>query len=361
MEIPTYLEDISPEWIRKTLSSTGLYVPITAIQREQLTIEGQGFTGQIARFQLLYDTPAADAADSIVIKMPNPNPQTRNPVIFQREVNFYQNLAQLSTIRIPRCYYSAFDEQTGNSVLLLEDFQEGSTGNMLEGCTAKVAERAIEEIAPFHAAWWDNPALDSVGGFTVYPLLDTPAALGSWRQNMNDSWHSFSRQFPELITAPIREAWPLLVQHGDEIRRQALTPPLTLCHGDYHLDNLFFTAADNRSLVVLDWQAIRLMPGALDLSYFMIWNLEPDLRRSVERNLLKKYCAALKRHGVERYDLDQCYRDYRIALYELILPRLIIVNALNDTSSKQAQALVAAMATRTSEAMIDHPITDLLQ
>jgi thiamine kinase-like enzyme len=42
--------------------------------------------------------------------------------------------------------------------------------------------------------------------------------------------------------------------------------PLTLCHGDCHIDNLLLDTQDQ--LIWADWQEVRMGPGPLDLSFF---------------------------------------------------------------------------------------------
>ena len=127
------------------------------------------------------------------------------------------------------------------------------------------------------------------------------------------------------------------------------------------MDNFFFgDSGGDASFVVFDWQLLTRTQGPFDLSYFMIRNLEPELRREIEKDLLQKYCAELKKHGVEGYSLEQCYHSYRITLYDLILFRLVAVGATLDVSSDRGQALMSTNFARTSEAIIDYPIIDLI-
>ena len=48
-----------------------------------------------------------------------------------------------------------------------------------------------------------------------------------------------------------------------------------------------------------------------DVAYFMGAGLLPETRREVEVDILRDYHAALQQAGVEDYDWEQCWTDYR--------------------------------------------------
>ena len=365
-QIPADLESITPEWFTQTLTAAGVIngTLITAIESERLG-EGQGFTGQVIRFRLTYQMFKENAPKSIIAKISHPDPGLRKELsdgnFYKREINFYKKIANKTDIRTPRCYYAALDEETGDSVLLLEDLQNGRIGDTIRGCSGQEAERIAEYLVPLHAAWWENPELESMDWVRTLRLLDDPDVKGNWQQHMNNSWCRFTGKFADRIPTPIKEAWSLFVQHRARIRRQALVPPLTLCHGDYRLENLFFyESKDDSQLVVFDWQGLIQAQGAFDLSYCLILGLEPELRREVEKDLLQNYYAELEKSGVEGYSFEQCYHSYRVTLYDLILTRLVGLGNFLDVSDDQAQALFSTFLAKTNEAIIDYPIADLI-
>jgi hypothetical protein len=366
VQIPANLEEVTPEWFTQVLIDSGVikHTSVTAVESERLG-EGQGFIGQVIRFKLTYRIFEKGTPQSIIAKISHSDPERRKRIsdsgFYKMEISFYKEIADKIDLRTPYCYCSSIDEETGLSVLLLEDLQDGRIGDNLSGCSHQEAEHIIERLASFHAAWWENPELESMDWIRTQPLLDDPDVKEGWQQAMNDSWCHFTEKFAGRIPTPVKEAWPLFVQYGDQIRRQALVPPLTLCHGDYRLDNFFFgPAKENSSLVVFDWQTLIRAQGTLDLSYFIIWSLEPELRRKVEKDLLHKYCAELKKHGVVGYSPEQCFHNYQITLYDLILMRQVRMIAVSDVSSDRAQALFSVLLARTSEAIVDYPIVNLI-
>ena len=83
-----------------------------------------------------------------------------------------------------------------------------------------------------------------------------------------------------------------------------------LLHGDYRLDNLLFDPGQSWVSVV-DWQTLGVGLPARDLAYFTATSLNPQLRPTIEKDLVKDYHRALLGYGVTGYDFDACWRDYR--------------------------------------------------
>jgi aminoglycoside/choline kinase family phosphotransferase len=366
LQIPVDIDSLTPEWFTQVFINSGTikYASVTAIDSERLG-EGQGYIGQVIRFRLMYSILEEGAPESIIAKISHPDPDLRKMLsdfdLYKREINFYAEIADKIDMSTPHCYYSALDAETGNSVILLEDLQNGRIGDNVSGCSREEAERIIDHLVPLHAAWWEHPELESKDWIPGQPPLNDPDMKEELQQQWNDSWNTFAEKFSGRIPNHTKEAYSIWIQHAEQIRKQSLVPPFTLCHGDYRLDNFFFGHADgNTSFVVFDWQALQRAQGASDLSYFMIWNLESNLRREVEKDLLHEYCAALKKQGVNNYSPEQCFHSYQITLYDIMLPRLVGVGAALDISSDRAQALFSALLARTNQAIIDHPIVDLI-
>ena len=81
-------------------------------------------------------------------------------------------------------------------------------------------------------------------------------------------------------------------------------------HGDYRLDNLLFGQTEASRPCVVDWQTVSLGAGLSDVSYFCGAGLQPEDRRA-ERVLVEEYHRQLVALGVEGYDWDQAWEDYR--------------------------------------------------
>ncbi len=71
---------------------------------------------------------------------------------------------------------------------------------------------------------------------------------------------------------------------------------MTICHGDFRLDNMLFGA--DGSFALIDWQMAMRVPGSSDLVYFLVTNLSPEVRRLHEWELIDLYLDTLRAEGV---------------------------------------------------------------
>jgi thiamine kinase-like enzyme len=123
--------------------------------------------------------------------------------------------------------------------------------------------------------------------------------------------------------------------------------PVTLAHGDFRLDNLFF---QNEDLKVIDWQICIKTVGGYDVGYFLSQSLTIEDRRNHERDLLDKYRKTLSEIGLD-YPQDRLMEDYRRSvLFCLAYPVQASAAALVN---ERAVQLVTEMFARVSTAIED--------
>ncbi len=94
----------------------------------------------------------------------------------------------------------------------------------------------------------------------------------------------------------------------------------TLVHGDSHMGNLF---VDPRSsggdrTGFLDWAVLCGAPGMRDVAYTLCNSVPDDVRASIERSLVDRYCELLATHGVD-LDRGTAWDQYRLhAVYSWV-------------------------------------------
>jgi len=155
---------ITPEWLTQALRFTDT---VKNARVDSVTVEpiavGQGFTSQLARLRLTYTSFQVDAPRTLICKLPtlyNPTlSAARKFGVYQREVRFYQEMAAQIPIRTARPFFSWFDADTGNFILLLEDLAPARPGDQVAGCSIAEAELAISNAAVLHSRWWNDPDL----------------------------------------------------------------------------------------------------------------------------------------------------------------------------------------------------------
>ncbi|KNB81389.1 hypothetical protein ACS03_27395 [Klebsiella variicola] len=67
---------------------------------------------------------------------------------------------------------------------------------------------------------------------------------------------------------------------------------------------------------MVDWQTLGVGLPARDLAYFTATSLDSPLRAAIEEELVADYHRALVAGGVSGYNLETCWRDYRLGVLQ---------------------------------------------
>ncbi len=361
LKIPAGPEELTPEWLTHALRQTGTLTNATVGSFDaEMIAEGVGLLGQLARVSLRYEGSDADAPRTLIAKFPaaaEANREIGNAFrVYEREVRFYEEIADDVEIRTPRCYYSAMDVEADEYVLLLEDLAPACVGDQLTGCSQQKAELAVAHLAKFHAAWWDSPRLAEIGWM---PLANDPV-MKSVEETYQDAWGPFVKRFGDRVPKSVLKTGERLGERIGIVQDQLAEPPRTIYHGDYRTDNIFFATPEGGDpLAVIDWQLSCRGRGVYDVACFMSQSLPPEERRAREMKVLRTYHQILMENGVRGYDFDQCFRDYRLStLFCLAYP--VHAGGALDLSNERGVALATAMLDRSVAAIVDLNAGELL-
>src|SRR3990172_3169871 len=162
LPLPMTSAEITVDWLNQALGETGVTAgaPVRGFEREVIG-QGAGFVGELSRLTLTYDSPDAAGPSSVIAKLPTSHEVVRTMSqlfgFYEREILFYEEIADKIELRTPRRYYSAMDPAAGRFVLLLEDLAPARCGDQLKSCSLEEARLALRELARFHAVWWNSP------------------------------------------------------------------------------------------------------------------------------------------------------------------------------------------------------------
>jgi hypothetical protein len=355
IEIPVTPGEITATWLTDALRAGGAIPASASVSRAPHEVLGQGagFIGQIARFTLEYDGDARNAPRTLIAKLPALDPGAREVAalygLYEREYRFYQELASEMPFRIARCYHAAGDAEAVRYVLLLEDLAaSGSCGDQVSGCTAEQASLALSQLARFHAQWWAHPRLTQISW--LQPGVDLVNA--GMRMSYPNAWQLALERFGDRMPQQIRDIVPTLNTRITMLM-EGIAGAMTIAHGDYRLDNMFFGNPDaGYSLAVLDWQSPNQGWGAYDIAYFVYGNIPVETRRAHEHEFLREYHDTLIANGVTGYSYDALFQDYRKSL--LVSLGIWVVNAATlDTANERGRALFDLFFDRLSAAIMD--------
>jgi len=360
IEVPGSPADLTPEWLTGALASRIDGARVTGFDRESIA-EGVGFLGELQRLTLRYDREVAGAPGSLIAKFPTANEQNRQLgmlfAFYEREIGFYRDVAPIAAVRTPEAPYAGMDQASGRFVLLLEDLAPARMGDQLKACSAAEAKLAVTELARFHAQWWDDPRIETMGWLPPSNCMANQAVAGLYAQ----SFPIFEQQARDRIAPRALEAARKLGPKMLELLDAFSKPPRTILHGDYRLDNIFFgTPSGDAPLAVIDWQLLSACRSVYDVAYFLCGSLRPGDRRAHEMEILRSYHRALEEHGVRGYSFDECFSDYRsCALFVQYIP-VTSVGGLMDQTNERGVALFDAMVERYCAAADDLRLDELL-
>jgi hypothetical protein len=340
------------EWLSKALGGNVSTYTTTILGT------GKGFTGQVVRLGIQYVGHSHDAPQTVIAKFPPVDSRARLALnayrIYEKEAAFYRELAGSINLRTPTPYYVDVDPDTGESVLLLEDLSNARPLNPLLGLTPDEAEFAVVALAQFHASWWESTKLRQYSW-----LKDFDWNSDAYQERYNATYSSFLETTRDAIPRRLADLGDRLRHHVASIKRDLSRPPITFLHGDFHPNNLFIMNKP-RSLAVVDWQICSRGRSARDLMYFITAALPLDARRACDIDLIRKYHAELTANGVTSYPLDQCIRDCRFALLDLMFFMVTIICLLDFYVNDEARGIRALILERFGGAILDHRAEELL-
>ena len=361
--IPRTPADLTAEWLTSALRGTKTIEnsTVTSITVDGDIAAGAGFMGQLARVTLQYDKPERDAPASLIAKFPTYAPENR-PIadmfrMYETETRFYEEIAANVELRTPRRYHSARAADSTDFILLMEDLAPARVGDQVAGCPVAHAELAIRELAKFHATWWESPRLRELDW--VWPF-NHPIRLAGAQASYAAAWEPFKKTWSKQVPASMLELGERFHAALPKLLDLLAAPPVTISHGDYRLDNLFFATPEGGDpLAVVDWQIISLGKGMFDVAYFMAGAVTPDDRRGIEMDLLHMYHDILGERGVKNYDFDQLMLDYRTATLFCWNYAVVILGTL-DASNERGLALFTDVLQRFISIIVDQNAGELL-
>lgn len=339
-DTPRSLIEVTPAWLSAVLA-----VRLDAIQVQPIAA-GEGFMGQLARVTLSSPDPACPT--SVIVKLPTLDPGGlfigQMMRVWEREHCFYRDVAPHLNIRVPRALVNIAEPPC----LVLEDFAPAVAGDHVAGATLDQAQRAIDVLARHHAAWFQHPSLASLSWL---PGLDDPSIL-TIAPTFEIGWPLFVERFGAELPARCLRWCEQFVQRIPQWIATHYDDPVTITHGDFRLDNLFFF--DDGTVGVIDWQLCMRAPGQADLVYFCANNLTVDMRRAHEVDLIQRYVGGLHAAGVpaDAVTVEGVRRGYLegLVFYAVSFGASLLTI---DPANERGSALFDALVRRTFAAVDD--------
>lgn len=319
MTVP-HFEDITPQWLSERLRLSFPRADVSRIRVERQTAG----TNSNALLAIDYRQPT-DAPPTIFAKLP-PTGQTQRELVrrsgmSEREVGFYREVAPDVSLRFPRAYATAYDPDSGDFILLLEDVRRSGCRfpHQSESIPFETARRAVEDLADLHLEHLRNDALRARTRWIGPQIRLREYGAGMLELALR---HGRSALTDEFATAA-----RFYVDHHDAVHDEWERGAWSIIHGDCHWGNLFL---DGDRIGFFDWGCMAYMPGMRDVGYFLCMGLPIADRRRYERDLIRIYRERVAAGGGPAMSQEDAWLLHRIhaaytvpasapaAIYELV-------------------------------------------
>lgn len=347
--------ELTAEWMTARLEEAGIAKGAKITSLEFKGFIGTGQMGRNARFVLQWDNPEGKP-QSVVGKFPTDDLTTKTTSFeggaYLKEVDFYRSIKPTVKIRTPEVYVNLYDPASLDFALIMEDMSGSEQGDQFRGLTADEAALAIEQAVLLHAPRWGDPALSQLSDTSPE---ETALRLGEiYKMTCEPALAQLAPHLDDLSVKVAQDLLPLVAKWTN-----AITTPETLIHIDFRPDNfLFGKTPEAPPLAVVDWQTYRNGAAMNDIAYMIGGAFLPEVRPTVERDLITEYCARMKTEGVD-YSFDTAWHDYRIAsLWGVIMS---VIAAILAARTERGDKMLGTMLLRAAHHAHDIDALDLLK
>jgi thiamine kinase-like enzyme len=312
--LTTDMEQVTPDWLTEVLQERGCLDrgQVVTVKKSPRTTN----TSVTSRLEMTYSADAPSSAPPwLFLKISKSDFRSNLYTSHRKEVEFYNTIAP-AMVDPPtaRCYDAVYSPETDQAHILLEDLSEthyrvsDPLPPLMPQC-----EQALDCLARLHAFWWENPRLGKDYG----ALLDVQTfiqAFGMWLPGFldfaGDRLFTHEREMYEKVLASLPGLWERYLQH-----RFAEGKGLTLVHTDLHFNNFLLPKDLAKDQVrIVDWESWSVYIGPHDLAYAIALGWYPKRKYLIEKDLVRRYHNGLLKYGVENYDWDACWLDYRLSV-----------------------------------------------
>ncbi len=308
------LQQVTEEWLTAVLHKSGA---LTAGQVTAFSATGgAGHWSQNAQLTVTYSSDAqGECPQYLFLKLVNTD-LGDGEFFLPSEVNYYTcDYIDLPEAPLVRCYDGVYDAVQNRYHLLLEDMSATHMAAYDLQPTLTHGQALAEALAILHSHWWGEVRLKQIDA----PIHDAAhireaAAIG------REGILYVQRLFGDRLQPHWLELIELIyTQLPDKLVERAQDRTcFTLIHGDPNPGNILVPLVGERPLYLIDQQpfdwSLTTWLGVYDLAYVMALYWESDLRRTLEKPVLRHYHNFLIQRGVTNYKWEQLWDDYRLSV-----------------------------------------------
>ncbi len=354
--IPRTMSDVNAAWLTSALQAAGHDVEVATVAATPLGV-GVGMMSGLQSLAVTYSRGTGPAI--LVLKMPAESDANRAVAdmfrLYDRETRFYKDVAPKSSAYTPIVYRA--DIEGDNFVLLLEDLSAYTLGDQIKGCTLEETRGGIDWLARHHASLWGKT---DDADFAFLPVVSPSYSSEGLAQGCAFGWDPMCETFGHVVPPRIAALKDRYLAVLPKLFDWMATAPLTVVHGDFRMDNLFFGSGPGQEpLIAIDWQGALRGRASQDIAYFLSGSIPTELRREHERALINQWHAGLVAGGVTGFSADEAWEDYRKAVLYVWVIAVVIAGTL-DPANERGRKWISVMLERSIAAIDDLDLVTLM-
>lgn len=345
LTLPLEIEGITRDWLEGALSGYAPGVRVRGVE----TVDMIRTTCTKIRLKLDLENNREDAPipETVILKGGFEPHSRAMSFMHHREAKSYATLLPPLGLRTPAPYFAQWDEASQQGIVIMEDLVARGVKfcSPLHPQGFEQVARRLKDLAVLHGKTWDSTEMQPGGKWDW---------LEDWAGNLDVYFGQFTEEatWNSYINSP-RGAAVSTLFHDRHWMRDAMDRmgalsralPLSACHGDTHLGNLY---VDTDGTPGFYDSIAHKAPAMFEISYHVGGALDLADRPRLEAGLIQYYLDELRTHGVTPPSFEEAMHQYAVYLAYGYL-----VFIIND-SIFQPEAYNTAYAARFSQAMLDH-------
>ena len=357
VKIPETPQGITKEWLTQVYQNRGYLREtghVTSVTVKPLG-DGLGVAGDLARVSVELEGAVHFAPRSFVAKFTPQQASLMSSFVlkfqFATEAHWYNDMVEEDEgLSRPAAFYIGAKLRHKRFwklkpvVCMLVEEMPAPLYSVSGGCGhLPHLEAVVDMLAKLHARWWNAPKQEPIEWVPAPAQDNFGVALNALIFAAKAGTPAMRRCWGDVY-APVLAWAPLIKRRHRHLVRRLFEPPLTVCHGDVHLDNVFFSPSFPGGLKMIDFGNMFFGQGCNDLAFFLGTNLEPEVRRRHEEPLLRRYHAGLRQGGVNTalYPFERCWEDYRLNMWRAYINIAYVTMSRFDVMRKKGTGAFAA-------------------
>ncbi len=279
------------------INNSGNLGRIDAISISDMT--QQGILGNLYKIELRRSNQLSKKCD-VIYKNQCCSDKLRESIVYDLLSESFKDL-------IPQ---KICDFQNGD--IVIENLKNCKSGKIIDGCNISDAKNILSGIAKIHSFFWDQSKI---------PVDSYNQFAGILKYNLDENWESYIKRYSLLLGNAEKDFKWLL--NNSKTASLILHEGKTLTHGDLHLENIMFS--ESEKIYFIDWQLASKRSPAFDISFFLIQNVDSEIRKKHENELLEHYYNNLPANIKSDYSFRIFILEYRACLTRSMMSSVMMI------------------------------------